>query len=51
MEKQWITSTLVAPALRSLAFCLGMMTYGTLDWRNWVLPKDQSHPFIKRALE
>lgn len=31
--------------------CLGTMTYGTPEWREWVLPEDQSRPFIKRALE
>jgi len=28
-----------------------MMTYGTPEWREWVLDEDQSRPFIKRALE
>jgi aryl-alcohol dehydrogenase-like predicted oxidoreductase len=31
--------------------CLGMMTYGTPKWRDWVLDEDESRPFIKRALE
>jgi hypothetical protein len=31
--------------------CLGMMTYGTSKWRDWVLAEEQSRPFIKRALE
>jgi len=31
--------------------CLGMMTYGTSKWRDWVLTEEQSRPFIKRALE
>ena len=31
--------------------CLGMMTYGTSDWRDWVLDEDASRPFIQRALE
>ena len=31
--------------------CLGMMTYGTSQWREWVLAEEQSRPFIKRALE
>ena len=30
--------------------CLGMMTYGTPKWRDWVLT-EESRPFIKRALE
>ena len=31
--------------------CLGMMTYGTPTWREWVLPEAESRPFIQRALE
>ena len=31
--------------------CLGMMTYGSSKWRDWVLDEDESRPFIKRALE
>jgi 1-deoxyxylulose-5-phosphate synthase len=31
--------------------CLGTMTYGTPEWRPWVLDEAQSRPFIKRALE
>ncbi|HML21911.1 MAG TPA: aldo/keto reductase [Aggregatilinea sp.] len=31
--------------------CLGMMTYGTPKWRDWVLDEEQSRPFIQRALE
>ncbi|MDX1688109.1 MAG: aldo/keto reductase [Candidatus Promineifilaceae bacterium] len=31
--------------------CLGMMSYGTSQWRDWVLDEEESRPFIKRALE
>ncbi len=31
--------------------CLGMMTYGTSKWRDWVLDEEESRPFIQRALE
>ncbi len=31
--------------------CLGMMTYGSPAWRDWVLPEAESEPFVKRALE
>ena len=31
--------------------CLGMMTYGTPKWRDWVLDEDTAEPFIKRAIE
>ena len=28
-----------------------MMSYGTPEWRDWVLPEDESLPFVRRALE
>lgn len=31
--------------------CLGMMSYGSRQWRTWVLEGDEAKPFIKRALE
>jgi 1-deoxyxylulose-5-phosphate synthase len=31
--------------------CLGMMSYGSPSWRDWVLTEEQSQPFIKRAVE
>jgi aryl-alcohol dehydrogenase-like predicted oxidoreductase len=31
--------------------CLGMMTYGSKAWREWVLEEAESRPFIERALE
>jgi aryl-alcohol dehydrogenase (NADP+) len=31
--------------------CLGCMTYGTTDWRPWILNEDAARPFIRRALE
>ena len=37
--------------LKVSRFCLGTMTYGDPDWREWVLPEDQSRPFLKAALE
>ncbi len=37
--------------LKVSRICLGMMTYGTSQWRDWVLDEDDSRPFIKRALE
>ena len=30
---------------------LGTMTYGNPQWRDWVLPEDQSRPFISAALD
>ena len=37
--------------LKVSRICLGMMTYGTPEWRDWVLSKDDSRPFIKKAIE
>ncbi len=37
--------------LKVSRICLGMMTYGTPDWREWVLDEEQSRPFVRRALE
>ncbi|PWB69394.1 MAG: aldo/keto reductase [Anaerolineales bacterium] len=31
--------------------CLGMMSYGSKSWREWVLPEEDAKPFIKRALD
>jgi aryl-alcohol dehydrogenase-like predicted oxidoreductase len=31
--------------------CLGMMSYGSKQWREWVLEEDEAKPFIQRALE
>ncbi len=31
--------------------CLGMMTYGTSEWREWVLNEEASKPLIRKAVE
>jgi aryl-alcohol dehydrogenase (NADP+) len=31
--------------------CLGMMSYGSKRWREWILEEEESKPFIKRALD
>jgi aryl-alcohol dehydrogenase (NADP+) len=31
--------------------CLGMMTYGTSQWREWVLNEEAAKPLIRRAVE
>ena len=40
-----------ATGLKVSRICLGMMTYGTSQWRDWVLNEDESRPFVKRALD
>jgi aryl-alcohol dehydrogenase (NADP+) len=37
--------------LKVSRLCLGMMTYGSSGWRNWILNEEQALPFVKRALE
>lgn len=37
--------------LKVSRICLGMMTYGTSEWRDWVLDEAEARPFIRRALE
>lgn len=31
--------------------CLGMMSYGSKTWREWILEGDEAKPFIQRALD
>jgi aryl-alcohol dehydrogenase-like predicted oxidoreductase len=37
--------------LKVSRLCLGCMTYGSPNWRPWVLGESDSRPFIRRALE
>ena len=37
--------------LKVSRLCLGMMTYGSKNWRKWVLDEEQAKPFVQRALE
>jgi len=37
--------------LKVSRICLGMMSYGTSEWRDWVLDEADSRPFVRRALE
>ncbi len=37
--------------LKVSRLCLGAMTYGTPEWRPWILDEATSRPFIRRALE
>ena len=37
--------------LKVSRICLGMMTYGSKKWREWVLEEEESRPFVRRALE
>lgn len=37
--------------LKISRLCLGMMTYGSSQWRPWVLDEEESRPFIRKALD
>jgi 1-deoxyxylulose-5-phosphate synthase len=37
--------------LKVSRLCLGMMSYGSKGWREWVLEGDEAKPFVERALE
>ena len=37
--------------LKVSRLCLGAMTYGSKQWRPWVLSEEEARPFIKRAIE
>ncbi len=37
--------------LKVSRLCLGMMTYGSKQWREWVLTEEEGRPFVRRALE
>ncbi len=37
--------------IRVSPICLGMMTYGSKKWREWVLDEEEARPFVQRAVE
>ncbi|HEX5262010.1 MAG TPA: aldo/keto reductase [Phenylobacterium sp.] len=37
--------------LKVSRLCLGCMTYGSPEWRSWVLDQEQSKPFFQAAVE
>jgi len=37
--------------LKVSRLCLGCMTYGSSQWRPWILDEEASRPFFKRAIE
>ena len=37
--------------LKVSRLCLGMMTYGSKKWRDWVFDYEESLPFVKQALD
>ena len=45
------TTILGRTGMRVSRICLGCMSYGSSEWRPWVLDEHQARPFFKRALE
>ncbi|HTP77246.1 MAG TPA: aldo/keto reductase [Rhizomicrobium sp.] len=45
------TTRLGRTGLKVSRICLGTMTYGSPNWRDWVLGEEDSRPFFKRAIE
>ncbi len=43
--------SLGATGTRVSNLCLGMMTYGSKSWREWVLEEDEARPLVQRAVE
>ena len=37
--------------MRVSRLCLGMMTYGSKEWRDWVLEYQDALPFVEAALD
>src|SRR5688572_21783423 len=37
--------------LKVSRICLGTMTFGSPEWRNWVMGEAEATPFIKTALD
>jgi aryl-alcohol dehydrogenase-like predicted oxidoreductase len=37
--------------LKVSRICLGTMTYGSKQWREWILEEEESRPFYRRAIE
>ncbi len=47
MEYQRLGST----GLKVSRLCLGMMSYGSASWRDWVLEEDAAEPLVRAALD
>ena len=45
------TINLGATGIKVSRLCLGMMTYGSKRWRDWVLEEEEARPLIKQALD
>src|SRR6056297_2177649 len=44
-------TTLGSTGMEVSKICLGCMSFGSSDWRPWVLDEEESRPIIERAIE
>jgi len=44
-------TTLGSTGMSVSRICLGCMSFGTPEWRDWVLDEEESHEIIERAIE
>lgn len=44
-------TTLGSTGVEVSKLCLGCMSFGTSDWREWVLDEEDAHPIIERAID
>jgi aryl-alcohol dehydrogenase-like predicted oxidoreductase len=44
-------TTLGGTGMEVSRICLGCMSFGTSEWRDWVLDPEESYPIIERALD
>src|SRR6056297_4173147 len=44
-------TTLGSTGMEVSKICLGCMSFGSSDWRPWVLDEDEARPIIERAIE
>ena len=44
-------TTLGQTGMEVSRICLGCMSFGTPEWRDWVLTEEESHPIIERAID
>ena len=44
-------TTLGETGLEVSRICLGMMSYGDPDWRDWILSEEDARPMVRRALD
>ena len=44
-------ATLGRTGVQVSRLCLGMMSYGSPQWRPWILDEEAARPIVRRAIE